>query len=88
MECPTCGSPDPARHPSVQPDGGEVHTCPDAFHHAALRSDTQLWGARDALRNRLGRAREAGAVTLDVPVDELAAVLNALDIVLLAVGAR
>lgn len=84
MECPTCGSPDPARHPTLQPDGGEVQLCPDGFHHAALRDDTTLWAAREGLRNQLGRARDAGAVALDVPVDALAAVLNALDVVLLA----
>lgn len=30
-ECPTCGSPDPKRHPAVQ-YGGEVSPCSDAFH--------------------------------------------------------
>jgi hypothetical protein len=29
--CPTCGSPDPAKHPAVQ-EGGEVQPCKDAFH--------------------------------------------------------
>lgn len=30
--CPTCGSPDPARHPATSADGGEVQPCPDPFH--------------------------------------------------------
>lgn len=30
-KCPTCASPDPARHPAVQ-YGGEVSICKDAFH--------------------------------------------------------
>lgn len=30
--CPTCHSPDPMRHPSMQPDGGEVQLCRDPWH--------------------------------------------------------
>lgn len=29
--CPTCGSPDPQRHPAVQWEG-EVQLCRDAWH--------------------------------------------------------
>ena len=31
--CPTCGSPDPKRHPAVQHEG-EVQVCQDVFHHS------------------------------------------------------
>ncbi len=30
--CPRCESPDPARHPAVQADGGEVQVCPHPWH--------------------------------------------------------
>lgn len=33
--CPTCESPDPRRHPSMQPDGGEVQPCRDPWHAVA-----------------------------------------------------
>ena len=30
--CPRCQSPDPARHPAMQADGGEVQPCPHTWH--------------------------------------------------------
>lgn len=30
--CPTCGSPDPRRHPATQSEGEVVALCPDAWH--------------------------------------------------------
>ena len=32
VKCPTCQSPQPYLHPSMQPDGGEVQPCGDAWH--------------------------------------------------------
>jgi hypothetical protein len=33
-KCPTCDSPDPKLHPSMQPDGGEVQICRNSWHEA------------------------------------------------------
>lgn len=32
MNCPTCGSPNPAMHPSTQAEGEVTHICTDEFH--------------------------------------------------------
>lgn len=38
--CPTCGSPDPARHPAMQHEG-EVQPCGDSWHGSLLTEDQQ-----------------------------------------------
>ena len=40
MKCPTCDSPAPHLHPSVQV-GGEVSLCPDPFHEQVTPSNTK-----------------------------------------------
>jgi hypothetical protein len=35
--CPTCESPRPELHPSMQPDGGEVQICKDPWHRRTER---------------------------------------------------
>lgn len=37
-ECPSCGSPDPAKHPAMQFEG-EVQPCPNAWHSPQLNRD-------------------------------------------------
>lgn len=40
--CPTCDSPAPHLHPSVQHEG-EVETCPDAFHLRETNQNQPEW---------------------------------------------
>lgn len=49
-KCPKCESPNPALHPSLQPDGGEVHLCSHPFHAPAAAQTERLStnGAREA----------------------------------------
>ena len=52
MPCPTCGSPDPKRHPAVQWEG-EVQPCSDAWHSPPRAEVKRAVARLDALAEEL-----------------------------------